>query len=134
MLALLASLFLQLAAAPAPDLIEDPDVLGYCRSLVAKSEGQEAERGAFVVRNREGLVYFVAWPPSRIPHMLFWRGRIPEGTIAIVHTHAPPLSGVVSKHDAETARRTGIPVYILTPHRIVKTTGDATVVVKKRKW
>jgi hypothetical protein len=136
MLTLVASLFLQLAATPAPppDLIEHPDVLSYCRSLVTQSEAKDHEEGAFVVRNRDGLVYFVPWPPSRLRHMLFWRGRIPEGTIAIVHTHAPPMDGVVSKHDGATARRTGLPVYILTPRRIVKTTGDATAVVKKGKW
>ncbi|MGZ5446347.1 MAG: Mov34/MPN/PAD-1 family protein [Thermoanaerobaculia bacterium] len=113
--------------------MQDADVLSYCRSLVAKAAAErDATQGAFVIRNGDGLLYFVPWPPSR-SSLLRWRGRVPPGTVAIVHTH-PPMRAVPSEFDAATAQRLGLPVYILTPLRIVKTTGDKTDVVKNGKW
>lgn len=134
MLTVVVSLFLQITATAAPvDVMQDADVLSYCRSLVAKSAAErDATQGAFVIRNGDGLLYFVPWPPSR-SSLLRWRGRVPRGTVAIVHTH-PPMRAVPSQIDAATAIATGLPVYILTPLRIVKTTGDKTEIVRNGKW
>lgn len=119
---------------PAPDLIHDPVVLSFCRFLVAKSEAERLhEQGAFVVRTREGLLYFVAWPRGDERNRLRWHGRFPDGTIAIVHTHSPN-DAEPSKLDVAAASRSGIPVYVLTPRRIVRTDGDTTDVVVDGDW
>ncbi len=139
MLTMLATLLLQIAAtaAPAdlpPDLLDDPDVLSYCRALVQRSAAKDFdEHGAFVVRTPEGRHYFVEWPSNGSSNVLIWRGRVPEGVVAIVHTH-PPLRYTPSKFDAAAARRFGVPVYILTPRRIIRTTGDKPEVVKIGRW
>jgi proteasome lid subunit RPN8/RPN11 len=136
MLTMIATLFLQVAAtaAPPPDLIEASDVLAYCRTLLAKSASDKFnEHAAFIVRTPEARHYFVPLPSSGRDDLLLWRGRIPKGTVAIVHTHRD-MRGAASKLDVMTARRLGIPVYILTARRIVKTDGQVTTVVRKGKW
>jgi hypothetical protein len=135
MLTMIATLFLYAATTAAPaDLVDDPDVLAYCRTLLAKSAADKLnEHGAFVVRTSAGRYYFVRWPPLGRNDLLIWRGRIPAGTVAIIHTH-PDMRGSASKYDAMTAQRTRVPVYILTARRIVKTDGEVTTVVRKGKW
>jgi hypothetical protein len=122
------------AASVAPELIHDPVVLTFSRSLVAKAASERfREQGAFAVRTREGILYFVAWPPGEEHDRLRWHGRFPEGTIAILHTH-PPHRGEPSKLDVTAARHSGLPVYVLTPGRVVRTTGEETAVILEGDW
>lgn len=128
MLALLPWLLLQLAPAPM-DVIRDPVVLDFCRLLVRKAASERfQEQGAFVARTKEGTLYFVVWAPGEEKNLLRWRGRFPAGTIAIVHTH-PAWQPDASKLDRRAARRAGVPVYVLTPARISRTTGEASAIV-----
>ena len=127
MLTLLLSSFLP--SVVAADLIDDAAVRDFVRVLArAAIADRSREHGAFVVRSPEGIVYFVVWPPSGERDLLRWHGRFPEGTIAILHTHAP-WAPAPSKIDARTARRARIPVYVITPSRISKTTGEESSVL-----
>ena len=126
------ALVLQLAA-PA-ELIHDPAVLDFCRVLARNSMADRyREHGAFVVRTPQGLLYFVAWPPSDERHILRWHGRFPSGTVAILHTHES-WTPAASKLDMKTARAAGVPVYVITPQQISKTTGGEAVVVMDGDW
>lgn len=121
------------AAHESPDLIHDPVVLDFCRVLARKAIAERhREQGAFVVRTG-GLLYFVAWPPSEEKEVLRWYGRFPEGTVAIVHTH-PPWYPAASPIDLRAARGANIPVYVLTPYGIARTTGGASSVVMEGDW
>lgn len=136
-----ASVLLPLATAigsmtPAaqPELLQDPVVLSFCRVLAAKAaDARFGEQGAFVVRSKDGLLYFVAWPPAQEKDLLRWYGRFPEGTVAILHTHEPSLWSA-SKLDTSVARRMNIPVYVITPRRITKTVGGPTMIVREGEW
>jgi proteasome lid subunit RPN8/RPN11 len=122
------------APAPAPDLIHEPVVLSFCRSLLEKAvEEAHREQGAFVVRTPDGLLYFVMWPPSEEKNRVRWYGRFPDGTVAMVHTHAPHRREP-SELDLAAARRTGVPVYVLTAGRVVKTDGQTTRVLMEGEW
>jgi proteasome lid subunit RPN8/RPN11 len=79
------------------------------------------------------MLYFVVWPPSGEKDLLRWYGRVPEGTVAIVHTH-PPWLPAASSLDLRTARETQIPVYVLTPFRISKMTGGPSAVTLEGDW
>ncbi|HEX7677088.1 MAG TPA: hypothetical protein VF713_03115 [Thermoanaerobaculia bacterium] len=141
MLFLFASLFFQLvpgtfasvavdgrAAIASSELVANPIVLAFCRTLIRKAAVERyAEQGAFVVRT-QGILYFVVWPPGAEKDMLRWYGRFPDGTIAIVHTH-PPWIPQASNLDLNAARGAHIPVYVLTPFRISKTAGGPSEVV-----
>ncbi len=138
MFALLASMVLALAGhptMPSRELIRDPAVLTFCRVLARKavSERYRQEEGAFVVRTAEGIIYFVAWPPSGEKERLLWYGSFPEGTVAILHTH-PAWLPEPSAIDVRTARATHVPVYVITVFRISKTTGDSSGVVVDGSW
>jgi len=123
------AMLLALEAAPAPDLVDEPAVAEFCRLLLDKATAERFhEQGAFVVRTPEGLPYFVTWPAGEDKDHLRWEGRFPEGAIAIVHTH-PPWMREPSKLDVRAARRTKLPVYVITPSGIVKTTGGEPEVV-----
>jgi|SRR3954447_22133229 hypothetical protein len=133
MLAVLLSVCLQITANRAQDLIENPVVLEFSRVLLNKSLSERfAEQGAFVVKN-ERLLYFVAWPRGDEKDMLRWYGRFPAGTIAILHTHCPWLPAP-SNVDMRTARVARIPVYVITPSRISKTSGAGSEVVIEGDW
>jgi proteasome lid subunit RPN8/RPN11 len=114
--------------------VRDPVVLSFCRVLARDAIADRSrEHGAFVVRTPDGLTYFVAWPRSEERHILRWHGRFPDGTVAILHTHEGWLPEP-SKLDRKAARDAGIPVYVITPSQISKTTGGAPEVVMVGDW
>lgn len=114
--------------------MHEPAVLDFCRVLAREAmTDRYREHGAFVVRTSDGLLYFVAWPPSGERHILRWHGRFPKGTIAILHTHES-WTPAPSKLDMKAARGAGVPVYVITPLQIVKTTGGEGEVVMDGDW
>lgn len=130
------ALLLQIAMAnPRPaELLDDPVVLDFSRVLARNAMADRyREHGAFVVRTADGLLYFVAWPPSGERYILRWYGRFPEGTVAILHTHEACLPEA-SNLDRKAARAAGIPIYVITPAQIAKTTGQPSQVVIAGDW
>ena len=131
-LPILAALLLHVEASA--ELMHDQAVLSFCRVLSKKAATERHnEQGAFVVQTAGGLQYFVAWPPSEERDLARWYGHFPDGTVAIVHTHPPHLPEP-SKLDIAVARRARIPVYVITPSRISKTTGGPAEVVADGDW
>jgi proteasome lid subunit RPN8/RPN11 len=133
MLAMFVMVMLPIANAAQhagqPELMHDPVIVEFSRVLLKKAASERHhEQGAFVVRTPDGMLYFVAWPPSAESDILRWHGRFPDGTVAIVHTHPPSLPEA-SKLDMRAARNARIPIYVITPATIAKTTGDASQVV-----
>ncbi|HEV7766628.1 MAG TPA: hypothetical protein VGQ76_16625 [Thermoanaerobaculia bacterium] len=136
MLITFAWLLMQFAQSAGVDveLVHDPAVLSFCRVLVRHANAQrDREHGAFVVRTPEGITYFVAWPPSGEKDVLRWYGRFPEGTVAVLHTHEA-WDPQASKIDRRAAQASGIPIYVLTPFQITKTTGGPTRAVISGNW
>lgn len=75
------------------------------------------ERAAFLVLDN-GHIRLETWPASNAYHAAAWSGRIPEGTVAIAHTH-PQAFPDASVHDRSEAQRLGIPIFVLTPQSVV---------------
>jgi proteasome lid subunit RPN8/RPN11 len=122
-----------LALARESDLIDDPAVRNFCVVLArAAVADRSREHGAFVVRTPEEITYFVVWPPSGEKDVLRWRGRFPDGTIAVLHTH-PSFNANASEFDRKAAAASGVPVYVITPTAISKTTGGESRIVA-RDW
>jgi hypothetical protein len=92
----------------------------------------KSEQAAFLVRHGESY-FLVRWPESTLRGKAHWSGAFPPHAVAIVHTH-PNWTPDPSALDAQTARATGLPVYVITRHRISKTTGSTAIVVVTGEW
>jgi hypothetical protein len=71
------------------------------------------EQAAFLIQEKSGALTLAPWE-SRGHHHASYRGTIPQGTIAIVHTH-PANQPQPSAHDRNEASRMGLPVVVVTP-------------------
>lgn len=91
------------------------------------------ERAAFLVRGEDG-VQCVEWPAQWRSQAASYKGIIPDGTVAIVHTH--PLSVPdPSSHDIIEAERLGLPIIVLTPNALSIThRGKVSRVASRFGW
>jgi hypothetical protein len=83
------------------------------------------ERAAFLIRETDGTLTLEPWPPGGRRHASF-RGRVPVGTIAILHTH-PRGEEWPSAQDREEARRLRMPVVVITAERVVAAMPDGMI-------
>ena len=75
------------------------------------------EEAAFIVRGGDGAPACRLWQSRGLHFKAAFSGSVPAGTIAIVHTH-PHEIPYPSAADHDAANRLGIPVLVLTKHRI----------------
>lgn len=112
-----------------------PDTRKAMWDLVAASRYGHArtEEAMFIVREADGRLSYVRWESRGTPYQARWNGGVPEGAVAIAHTH-PYGRPHPSRADSETARKLGLPVYVLTRDRITRTDGDRAVTVVTGQW
>lgn len=110
-------LALLLAASLAQ--LGSPQALFWYDHLLAESGyGRlDRERAAFLIRESDDSLTLAPWPDGGFRHASY-RGAIPEGTIAILHTH-PATLPLPSPRDHAEARRLGIPVLVITPEGVI---------------
>jgi hypothetical protein len=75
------------------------------------------ERAAFLVLDADRSVRCIDWPPMQEFKEARWNGPIPNGTVAIAHTH-PFSSPYPSPDDRREARHIGMPIFVLSPQII----------------
>ena len=80
------------------------------------------ERAGFLVLDHDHF-RLVLWPPSHKYHQEEWHGKIPEGTVAAVHTHPIGLPEA-SDVDRTEAQRVGIPMFVITLRSVILVTED----------
>lgn len=93
-----------------------------------------AETAAFLVRRNNGELQCLLWPATNVYKGHTFRGRVPEGTVAVIHTH-PGAAFNPSAGDAQQARTIGLPIFVLTRGHV--TAADAqgnTVRIVRRSW
>jgi len=119
----------------ATDIACDARVLQESWNLLAVAGyGQrDYERGAFIVRDDRGQLRLSVWRFDRELRSAHFSGAIPSGVVAITHTHPNSLP-MPSDDDMLLARRTGLPVYVLTRMIITATDGSRIRVVVSRDW
>ena len=117
------------------DLVQDGEVQRIFESLLRKARWgmSHAEAAAFIVRDDNGGFRAVEWPAQGELNQARWVGAFPRGAVAIAHTH-PNWLAKPSRIDINTARRVGLPVYVVTRTKISETRGDAPVVVIDGDW
>ena len=97
-----------------------------CAARVLKAGGYghlPLEAAAFIVREGES-VRCEMWPRSPSFHSTSWMGRMPEGTLAIIHSH-PATIPQPSVQDMDLARRLRIPVLVVTPRGVTAADDEA---------
>lgn len=109
---------LALLLAASLDLMSPQALFWYDQLLADGGYGRlERERAAFLIREDDGTLTLEPWPHGGFRHASF-RGAIPRGTIAILHTH-PADEPQPSARDRAEARRLGLPVVVITPSGVV---------------
>jgi hypothetical protein len=94
---------------------------------------RHTEQAGFIVRKPGGQLTLVRWPDAGEPDTSRWAGKLPDGAIAIVHTH-PNWEPLPSKIDIRTAQRSHLPVYVITRNEISKTLGGSPQIVLSGDW
>ena len=79
----------------------------------------ETERAAFIIDRGDGNFGCQLWPPTELYRQEHFLGKIPPGTVAIIHTH-PMRWKRPSRQDQKEADRLGLPIYVLTLFNIYK--------------
>ena len=92
----------------------------------------ERERAAFVLRDNEGDLVLSPWPYNA-SSMEASTSSIPDGVVAILHTH-PNERRNPSSDDAALARKLGIPVFVVTRYSIRATNGSGIEAVWNGDW
>ena len=123
---------------PAGRLVNDPEVLVLLSDLMRLGGYgfRETESAAFIVVEKGGRYRCITWPFHADPQRQQYRGTIPEFTVAIAHTHPRNLR-MPSARDQFTARTTGLPVVVVTPHHIYVATpegGTVAVINEQVPW
>jgi proteasome lid subunit RPN8/RPN11 len=119
-------------------IVRDTGILLQLSSMarLGTSRVNHTEAAAFVVRDPGGALSLVPWPDQFENHRQTWRGTVPAGAIAIVHTH-PDRAPVPSRGDCELARSTGLAVVALSRWAIWMIEPDAAEpvpLVARRNW
>jgi hypothetical protein len=94
------------------------------------------ETAAFIEQRDDGSLVCELWPASHADHEASFRGAIPPGTVAIVHTH--PLDWPLpSTHDTQESARLRIPIYVLTlrdVYKVIPHSSTPAAIVRDRLW
>ena len=103
-------------------LTADPVVHQAIVEMLGKTRNgfSHLEEAVFIIRDADGRTTTVEWPQTEIPDSATWLGPIPDGAIAIAHTHPnwkPRPSGI----DMATARTARMPVYVVTQSQLWET-------------
>jgi proteasome lid subunit RPN8/RPN11 len=119
-------------------IVADPAILIQLSSMarLGTSRVNQTEAAAFLVRRSERALELVPWPDHFENHRQSWRGTVPAGAIAVVHTH-PDRSPIPSRGDCELARSTGLAVVALSRWAIWVIEPDAAEpvpLVVRRNW
>lgn len=95
------------------DVMANGEIVDCFAQVLARSEGpRRPESAAFLVLRR-GRFDCVSWPFGGELNAARYRGKIPDGTVAIIHTH-PDNDSEPSRQDMAEAGRLGVPVYVVT--------------------
>lgn len=131
-----AALLMLVSQPPAAQLGSSPTVRAYLTELLQLAGWgyRDGERAAFLVTDGGGLRCLV-WPYHTALRGERYRGRIPPGTVAVLHTH-PNAIPRPSIEDREEARRVRLPFLVASSRHIyaVTTTGEIAAVVVNEWW
>ncbi len=118
--------------------VNDPCVMNTFGQLLKRGGGilGRVEAAAFLVQESDGSLTMVFWPENGVSRKAKFHGAIPQGTVAIVHTHPPEMERP-SRGDLAEAKRLGLPIYVVTFWQVWvadPTSETALLIVAKTSW
>lgn len=121
-----------LAALLFSDLSRPQASFWYASLLEESGYGRlPRERAAFLIREADGTLTLEPWAGGGYRHASF-RGRVPVGTIAILHTH-PRGEERPSVQDRAEAKRLRMPVVVITTDAVIAAMPDGQDVTLERR-
>jgi hypothetical protein len=88
---------------------------------------KQIERAAWVIRDGEGRFQWMEWPDWEERNKMRWKGAIPKGVVAQIHTHPNYSHPEPSKQDANVAKELHIPVYTVSGAGIWRVAPDGKI-------
>lgn len=118
-------------------ILDSPEIVLELAAMIDDSlrGPRETEIAAFLVLDEYGDLGLVRWQNSAKSRAQSFTGVVPAATVGIVHTHpngwARPSSG-----DRREAKRTGLPIYVLTRWDIwvAGPAGEVVPLVERQDW
>jgi hypothetical protein len=118
-------------------MLNDSATRAYLAHLLRLGGGgyRQTERAAFLVIDGDGNYQCLLWPYHNGLARETFRGAIPDGTVAVMHTH-PNRHPRPSFHDQREAVRIGLPFLVVSRQHIYAVTldGDVVPVVEQEWW
>jgi hypothetical protein len=122
------------ARAPAPRTLEEELRPRAFRLWEEAGFGLDpTEHAAWVVAGPSGFVW-IPWPWEGRWEKAQWRGRVPAGAVAIVHTHPARVNPQPSDLDRATSERLGVAVYTISRSGIWKAGPDGALTRVRDEW
>ena len=107
------------------DLYSPEAVQHYARlNAAAALTRRDSERAAFLVRRDDGTLRTIAWQAGDTTEASY-KGRIPVGCIAIIHTH-PIAAPHPSRRDLAESQRLNLPIVVITPDGVTAALPDGS--------
>jgi proteasome lid subunit RPN8/RPN11 len=102
------------------DPLQHREIVACVDALLARSHfGKGTEQAAFIVLTEKREFACVPWRTHETTsHSARYRGRIPQGTVAIAHTH-PASSPEPSRQDQREADRVDVPFLVVSAENVV---------------
>jgi hypothetical protein len=129
-------MFVFAAVLGCGDLCDSQAIGHYAALLEEGGYGRLShERAGFLIREDGGALTLGPWAASAGFQRASFRGGIPPGAIAVLHTH-PLRAPTPSAGDREEARRIGLPVVVITPAGVVAAMPEGSVrtLVSEPRW
>lgn len=110
-----------LAATLDAATLAHPDIQACMQSVLKEGGyGHLPREGAAFLIEKDGAFECRMWSRRGGLYSQYWEGVIPEGTVAIIHSH-PADRPDPSWNDTVVARRLRMPVFVVTPRRVTRT-------------
>jgi hypothetical protein len=124
------------------ELLDNTLVQGEAYNLFqASAFGNDRREHSMWVISKDGQYSFVRWPWSAETNKEIWKGPVPDGAVAIVHTHPTGTSQQPSSGDRDLAtgkqsKNIKMPVYVLHKNGIWKADpgGGKDIRVRDYRW
>ena len=116
----------------------EPELMALFRDLFIRSGNgtREDERAAFIVKEKDGGWSCLLWPSTAAYRSAEFTGPIPEGTVAIAHTH-PNAIVKASRQDRDAASSSQLPLFTLTWANITlvdPVSREEQWVIRRKAW
>jgi hypothetical protein len=72
------------------------------------------EESAWILKNPYNNYSTIRWPATGKKNAHFWRGPVPNGVVALAHTHTVKAYSKPSRMDISESKRLQIPFYIIS--------------------